>query len=248
MDFATIVNIVGKEKVEKFRRMNDTISQENNEEFFTLFRLRGYFQENRNHTMILSDESRISMSNDCGQACDQPSTSTGGILETRALTPNETAIFTGDQFGTVQNNSLNSHKNGDDHGSCSEMYAVQSKSSASSKVSCVIKVVHTEVMKEFLVWSDTPKRKGKGQLERQPCATTSRKYLEVFEKKKLAKRTAEDEKEARKRKRVEAKEKKDKLVPAVTTVKRKLFTKTGVDSSCSSCHKTITSASGRGLR
>ena len=44
------------------------------------------------------------------------------------------------------------------------------------------------------------------------------------------------------------KEKKDKLVPAVTKVKRKLFTKTGVDSSCSSCHKTITSESGTGLR
>jgi len=31
-------------------------------------------------------------------------------------------------------------------------------------------------------------------------------------------------------------------------VKRILFTKTGVDSSCFSCHKTITSESGRGLR
>lgn len=37
-------------------------------------------------------------------------------------------------------------------------------------------------------------------------------------------------------------------MPAVNTVKRKLFTKTGVDSSCSGCHKTITSESGRGLR
>jgi hypothetical protein len=36
----------------------------------------------------------------------------------------------------------------------------------------------------------------------------------------------------------------DKLVPAMTTVKWKLFTKTGVDSSCSSFHKIITSASG----
>jgi len=70
----------------------------------------------------------------------------------------------------------------------------------------------------------------------------------VFEKKKLAKRRAEEEKEARKRKCIKAKEKKDKLVLAVTTVKRKLFTKIGVDSSCSSCHKTITSESGRGLR
>ena len=52
----------------------------------------------------------------------------------------------------------------------------------------------------------------------------------MFEKKKLAKRRAEEEKEARKRKCIEAKEKKDKLVPAATTVKRKLFTKPGVDS------------------
>ena len=102
-------------------------------------------------------------------------------------------------------------------------------------------------MKVFLVWPDTPKRKGKRQMERQPYAITSRRYQEVFEKKKLAKCTAEEEKEVRKRKRIEAKEKEDKLEPAVTTVKRKLFTKTGVDSSCSSCHKTITCESGRGL-
>jgi hypothetical protein len=41
----------------------------------------------------------------------------------------------------------------------------------------------------------------------------------MFEKKKLAKCRAEEEKEARKRKHIEAKEKKDKLVPAVSTVK-----------------------------
>jgi hypothetical protein len=70
----------------------------------------------------------------------------------------------------------------------------------------------------------------------------------VSEKKKLAEHRAEEEREARKRKCIEAKEKENKLVPAVTTVKRKLFTKTGVYSSCSSCHKTITSESGRGLR
>ena len=48
------------------------------------------------------------------------------------------------------------------------MYVVQSRSSADSEVSCVIKVVQTEGMKEFLVWPDTPKRKGKRQMERQP--------------------------------------------------------------------------------
>ena len=50
MEYATSLNIVGKEKVEKFRRMNDIICQENNE-FFTLFHLWEYFQENRNHTI-----------------------------------------------------------------------------------------------------------------------------------------------------------------------------------------------------
>jgi hypothetical protein len=59
MDYTTFVNIVGKEKAENFRRMNDIISQENNEEFLTLFLLCEYFQEKRDHTMILSDESRI---------------------------------------------------------------------------------------------------------------------------------------------------------------------------------------------
>jgi len=72
MDYATFVNIVGKEKVEMFRKMNDIISQENNEEFFSLFLLWEYFQENRVHTMTLSDKSRISMGNDCGQSCDYP--------------------------------------------------------------------------------------------------------------------------------------------------------------------------------
>jgi len=195
MDYAIFVNIVGKKKEEKFRRMNDTISEENNEEFFTLFRLWEYFQENIDHTLILSDESRISMGNDCGQACDQPSTFTGGILETTELTPHETTTFTADQFGAVQNNSLNSHKNGDDHGSYSEMYAVQSTSSASSKISCVIKGVQTEGLKDFLVWPDIPKRKGKRQMERRSYAIISRRYNEAFEKKKLAKRRAEKKKQ-----------------------------------------------------
>jgi hypothetical protein len=129
------------------------------------------------------------------------------------------------------------------------MYAVQSTSRANSKVSCVIKVFQTEGMKQFLVWPEKPKRKGKRQMERQPYAITSRRYQEVFEqKKKLAKRRAEKEKEARKRKRIEAKGRRKKGLPAVTTVKRKLFTKTGVDVSCASCHKTITSESRRVLR
>ena len=67
-------------------------------------------------------------------------------------------------------------------------------SSASSKVSCVIKVVKIEGMKEFLVWPDTPKCKGKRQMERQLYVITSRRYQEVFQKKKLAKRRAEEEK------------------------------------------------------
>jgi hypothetical protein len=53
-------------------------------------------------------------------------------------------------------------------------------------------------------------------MQRQPYAITSRRYQEVFEKKRLAKRRTEEEKEARKRKRIEAKVMKDKLEPAVT--------------------------------
>ena len=42
------------------------------------------------------------MGKGCGQACDQPSTSTGVILEAADLTPNETAIFTAYQFGAIK--------------------------------------------------------------------------------------------------------------------------------------------------
>ena len=52
MDYATFVNIVGKEKVEKFRRMNDTISQENNEEYFTLLSLGIFSRRQRSHNDI----------------------------------------------------------------------------------------------------------------------------------------------------------------------------------------------------
>jgi len=44
------------------------------------------------------------------------------------------------------------------------------------------------------VWSDTPKRKGKRQMERKTYAITSRRYQEVFEKKKIVKHRAEEEK------------------------------------------------------
>ena len=71
-----------------------------------------------------------------------------------------------------------------------------------------------------MAWQ-TKKQRGKDSWKED--AITSRRYQEVFEKKKLAKRRAEEENEARKRKRIEAKEKKDKLVPAVATVKRKLY-------------------------
>jgi len=56
-------------------------------------------------------------------------------------------------------------------------------------------------------------------MERQSYAITSRRYQEVSEKKKLAKRREEEKKkEARKQKCIQAKEKKDKLVPAVTII------------------------------
>ena len=60
---------------------------------------------------------------------------------------------------------------------------------------------------EFLVWPETPKRKGKRNTERFPFAITSEKYKLMFQNKLIAKRKAEEEKEERKRKREEKKEK-----------------------------------------
>ncbi|KAJ9594626.1 hypothetical protein L9F63_027394 [Diploptera punctata] len=63
-------------------------------------------------------------------------------------------------------------------------------------------------MGEFLVWPETPKRKGKRQTEIHPFAITSDRYKDMFEKKKEEKRKIEEQKEERKRKREEKKQSK----------------------------------------
>jgi hypothetical protein len=57
-------------------------------------------------------------------------------------------------------------------GSCSNLSGIQSVCSTASSVA---RVVSTEYMSEFLVWPDTPKHKGKRQVETQPFAITSGK-------------------------------------------------------------------------
>lgn len=53
---------------------------------------------------------------------------------------------------------------------------------------------------DYLVWPESPKRKGKRQIERLPFAITSQKYKEMLESKNAAKLQAEQEKERRKKK------------------------------------------------
>jgi hypothetical protein len=65
-----------------------------------------------------------------------------------------------------------------------------------------------EYRSEFLVWPDTPKCKGKRQVERQPFAVTSGKFQEMFEKKHLAKDAEEKEKQGWKRKYEDSKQEK----------------------------------------
>ena len=71
----------------------------------------------------------------------------------------------------------------------------------------VIKVIKHDDMGEFLVWPETPKRKGKRTTERYPFAITSEKYKLMFQNNLTEKRKAEEEKEERKRKREEKKRK-----------------------------------------
>jgi hypothetical protein len=96
---------------------------------------------------------------------------------------------------------VNSRKSLPAEESCSNLSGRQS---VCSRASSVARVVSTEYMSEFLVWPDTPKRKGKRRVERQPFAITSGKYQEMFEKKHLAKAAEEDKKQGRKRKCEEA--------------------------------------------
>jgi hypothetical protein len=87
-------------------------------------------------------------------------------------------------------------------GSCSNL---SGRRPVCSRASSVARVVSTEHISEFLVWAETPKRKGNRPVKRQPFAVTSGQYQEAFEKKHLAKAAEEEKKLGRKRKREEAK-------------------------------------------
>lgn len=66
-------------------------------------------------------------------------------------------------------------------------------------------------MGEFLVWPETPKRKGKRQIERRPFAITSEKYKNMQKRKREEKEDAERKNEERKKKIKNAKQAKNKI-------------------------------------
>jgi hypothetical protein len=77
-------------------------------------------------------------------------------------------------------------------------------------------------MSEFLVWPDTPSHKGMRRIERQPSATTSGKYQEMFETNHLAKAAEEGKKARTEKEAEEANQEKKNKVPK-RTAKIKLF-------------------------
>lgn len=63
--------------------------------------------------------------------------------------------------------------------------------------------INSSLFGQYLTVPESPKRKGKRNIERYPFAITSRRYQEMFEKKKELKEREENEKKERKRKREE---------------------------------------------
>jgi hypothetical protein len=228
MNYSTFVKIIGKEIIEKFERIKDFLSGEN-EDFFTLFCMWECFQNGREQdTFSYSNDGKIQNEN-------QSLTSNGNDLNIPTGTHDGGERITADHDVNLESGTpkVDNRKSLPAEGSCSNLSGRQSMC---SRASSVARVVSTEYMSEFLVWPDTPKHKGKRRVERQPFAITSVKYQKMFQKKYFTKAAEEEKKQGWKRKREEAKQnKKNKVLKHAD--KRKFFKEVNDNVECNSvCH------------
>jgi hypothetical protein len=192
MSYSTFIKITGKEKIEKFKRIKDFISGEN-EDFFTLFHMWEYFQKGREQDEF-SDSAVGKIQNE-----NQSVTSDGNDLDFPTVIHDARERMASDHNVNLESGTprVEDRKSLPAEGSCSNLSDGQY---VCSRASSVARVVRTEHMSEFLVWPNTPKRKGKRLVDRQPFAVTSEKYQEMSCQGCRRKGTARTEKETRRSK------------------------------------------------
>jgi hypothetical protein len=153
MNYYTLAEIVGKEKIGIFERTKDFLPGEN-EDIFTLFRTWEYVQNGREKN-IFSDSTDAKIQNE-----NQSLTSNGNDLDFPTGTYDGGERMAADHDVNLESGTpkADNRKSLPAEGSCSNLSGRQYVCSRNSSVA---RVVSTEYMSEFAVWPDTPKRKGK---------------------------------------------------------------------------------------
>ncbi|KAI4468159.1 hypothetical protein MML48_2g00017945 [Holotrichia oblita] len=215
MSYSTFLGIVGKEKVELFEQTDHAANDHEDEHFFTLYRLWKYFNNNSNQERIVCQRniSEIVSSSDLEIALDSSLPQTDGQIQVEHLQTQEEFVEDVTQNeGTV---------------------VVPGETAT-------VQIYRPSNISDYLVWPESPKRKGKRQTDRLPFALTSQKYKEMLEAKNEAKLNAEKEKERKKREREEAKAAKtQKKMMKSVKIQLKCFicNRQKSDLSCDDCKK-----------
>lgn len=216
MNYSTFLGIVGKEKVELFEQIENAVNDHEDEHFFTLYRLWKYFNRNSNREEIVCQRNISEIV--------PPSDLEIGLVSSLPQTD-----------GQIQAEHLQSREEFVEDVTQNEGTGVVPVETAT-----VVQIHRPSNISDYLVWPESPKRKGKRQTDRLPFAITSQKYKQMLEAKNEAKLSADKEKEKKRKEREEAKAAKaqKKMMKSVKSqLKCFICNRQKSDLSCDDCKK-----------
>lgn len=209
--YGTFANIVGQEKINKFRNIKSSniVKDDNNENFFLLYNIWQSFQnvtDARPEAKTAANHKEVT--------CRPDKSNLPQVHRDECLDKLTDKV---EKYGVVDENQMEFEiqgKNNQQSNQAKEIEVVQEvenqiniSTPAKQQLSVespAFKVVNNNSsFGKYLVWPKTPERKGKRETERFPYAITSEKYKKMFKAKNEKKRKIEEEKIERKKKRDE---------------------------------------------
>lgn len=203
MSIGEFKNIVGPELVQKFKQIDKIMCDERNkEEFYVLFRLWQHFNEPLSDETAVLDSSQniciedvpilsINDENDIPGSAQNISREQGLLCHSPRVAENREVFMGQEDIPIPTITQMTSHTP-----FLSQIIEPQPSTSAQPL---------TTSFENYLSYPDSPKRKGKRNIERMPYAISSEKYRRIFEERKRIKDDILIAKERKKKERLEQK-------------------------------------------
>lgn len=197
MKYNAFATIVGAEKLQKFKSLDQYFPDEIDENFFDLYRIWKHYENQH------KEKSKDKAVNDNVEQIPEHNKKVN-ILQNVVIKPannstnaSSSAIYNCSDF---DRNVLQGKSKSEP---CSRMQSpIPSTSGIASPLpSNVVEIVQSELLGNYLIRPDAPQRKGIKNIERFPFAITAKKYQMMFEKKRALQEIAERKKEENRKKR-----------------------------------------------